>query len=135
MYKRQVYVVNPETHLIYELVWGNDELVDTCIYQPVPEFCHWNFISLSGHPNTVADKLAGTDEHDKVVKAVSYTHLDVYKRQAQKQYDFFQNYVAPLKQKVAVIISDALRYEVAHELVNELHKDEKNVSELSFRCV
>lgn len=50
-----------------------------------------------------------------------------------KQYDFFKNYIAPLKQKVAVIISDALRYEVAHELLNELHKDDKNVSELAFQ--
>ena len=62
--------------------------------------------------------------------AVGY---DYKKIKAQKQYDFFQNYVAPLKQKVAVIISDALRYEVAHELVNELHKDDKNVSDLSFQ--
>lgn len=61
--------------------------------------------------------------------AVGY---DYKKIQAQKQYDFFYNYVSPLKQKVAVIISDALRYEVAHELLNELHKDDKNVSELSF---
>jgi uncharacterized protein (TIGR02687 family) len=52
---------------------------------------------------------------------------------AQKQYDFFKNYISPLKQKVAVIISDALRYEVAHELMNELHKDDKNVSELAFQ--
>ena len=64
------------------------------------------------------------------LRAVGY---DYKKIKAQKQYDFFQNYVAPLKQKVAVIISDALRYEVAHELVNELHKDDKNVSDLSFQ--
>ena len=52
---------------------------------------------------------------------------------AHKQFDFFKNYITPLKQKVAVIISDALRYEVAHELMNELHKDDKNVSELAFQ--
>lgn len=62
--------------------------------------------------------------------AVGY---DYKKIKVQKQYDFFQNYVSPLKQKVAVIISDAMRYEVAHELVNELHKDDKNVSDLSFQ--
>lgn len=48
-----------------------------------------------------------------------------------KQYDFFERLIRPLKQKVAVIISDALRYEVAQELLNELHTDDKNVSELS----
>jgi uncharacterized protein (TIGR02687 family) len=48
-----------------------------------------------------------------------------------KQYDFFKRLIQPLKQKVAVLISDALRYEVAQELLNELHTDDKNVSELS----
>ncbi|MCX6265826.1 MAG: BREX-1 system phosphatase PglZ type A [Bacteroidetes bacterium] len=48
-----------------------------------------------------------------------------------KQFDFFKRLIQPLKQKVAVIISDALRYEVAQELLNELHTDDKNVSELS----
>lgn len=64
---------------------------------------------------------------------LSAAGYDYKKINAQKQYDFFHNYISPLKQKVAVIISDALRYEVAHELVNELHKDEKNVSEISFQ--
>jgi uncharacterized protein (TIGR02687 family) len=58
---------------------------------------------------------------------------DYNKINTQKQFDFFKNYIAPLKQKVAVIISDALRYEVAHELMNELHKDDKNVSEIAFQ--
>lgn len=64
------------------------------------------------------------------LSAVGYDYKII---KAQKQYDFFQDYIAPLKQKVAVIISDALRYEVAHELLNELHKDDKNVSELAFQ--
>ncbi len=60
------------------------------------------------------------------------THdFDYSKLSTAKQYDFFKNQITPRKQKVAVIISDALRFEIAHELVNELHKDDKNVSELS----
>ena len=50
-----------------------------------------------------------------------------------KQYDFFNNWILPQKKKVAVIISDALRYEVAHDLINELHKDDKNVSSLTYQ--
>ena len=61
-------------------------------------------------------------------KEYDYSTINAY-----KQYDFFKNHIAPLKQKVAVIISDALRYEVAHELLNELHKDDKNVSELAYQ--
>lgn len=55
-----------------------------------------------------------------------------YKRiQCDKQFDFYEKKVAPLNQKVAVIISDALRYEAAVELLGELHSDDKNVSTLS----
>lgn len=61
------------------------------------------------------------------------TSYDYSAINTHKQYDFFKNHIAPLKQKVAVIISDALRYEVAHELLNELHKDDKNISELAFQ--
>jgi uncharacterized protein (TIGR02687 family) len=50
-----------------------------------------------------------------------------------KQQDFFANRIAPLKQKVVVIISDGLRYEVATELLNELHKDDKNISQIDFQ--
>ena len=50
-----------------------------------------------------------------------------------KQYDFFTNHIRPLPHKRAIIISDALRYETASELVGELHKDDKNVSALHFQ--
>lgn len=57
-----------------------------------------------------------------------YQHI-----RCEKQYDFYENKIVPLQQKVAVIISDALRYEAAVELLGELHKDEKNVSSLSVQ--
>ncbi len=47
------------------------------------------------------------------------------------QYNFFQDVIAPLEQKVAVIISDALRYEVGAELLKELHKDTRTEAYLS----
>lgn len=39
-----------------------------------------------------------------------------------RQNDFFEEKIKPLQKKVAVIISDALRYEVAQELIGELAK-------------
>lgn len=61
-------------------------------------------------------------------KGFEYKNID-----CDKQYDFFSKRIAPLQKKVAVIISDAMRYEVAQELLSELHKDEKNVSSLSYQ--
>jgi uncharacterized protein (TIGR02687 family) len=42
------------------------------------------------------------------------------------QFNFYQENIAPLDQKMAVVISDALRYEVAAELMKEIHKDTKS---------
>ena len=39
-----------------------------------------------------------------------------------RQYDFYEECVRPLQKKVVVIVSDALRYEVAQELIGELAK-------------
>jgi uncharacterized protein (TIGR02687 family) len=49
-----------------------------------------------------------------------------------KQYDFYKKEVEPLNQKVVVFISDALRYEVAHELLSELHCDVKNTAKIKY---
>ena len=59
--------------------------------------------------------------------------FDYKQIQCAKQYDFYDNKIAPLQQKVAVIISDAMRYEAAVELLGELHMYDKNVSTLSFQ--
>ena len=50
-----------------------------------------------------------------------------------KQYDFFKNEILPLEQKTAVIISDALRYEAAEDLLSELHGDAKNSAEIRYQ--
>ena len=39
-----------------------------------------------------------------------------------RQQDFYQEHIRPIQKKVAVIVSDALRYEVAQELIGELAK-------------
>jgi uncharacterized protein (TIGR02687 family) len=49
-----------------------------------------------------------------------------------KQYDFFQKEVAPYDQKLVVFISDALRFEAAIELLNEMHNDRKSEAVMRF---
>lgn len=39
-----------------------------------------------------------------------------------RQYDFYEERIKPIQKKVVVIVSDALRYEVAQELIGELAK-------------
>jgi hypothetical protein len=50
-----------------------------------------------------------------------------------KQYDFFKNHLASSEVKSVVIISDALRYEAAEELLGLMHGDHKNVAELEYQ--
>lgn len=51
---------------------------------------------------------------------------------ATSQYNFYKKEVEPSEQKLAVIISDALRYEVGVELMNALNSDPKNVAQQRF---
>jgi uncharacterized protein (TIGR02687 family) len=50
--------------------------------------------------------------------------------QTPKQYDFYNTEVADVNQKLVVIISDALRYEVGAELLSKMHGDTKNTAEI-----
>ncbi len=49
-----------------------------------------------------------------------------------KQYDFYKDEIEPLDQKVAVLVSDALRYEVAVELMQSLNQDSKNTASCKY---
>lgn len=51
----------------------------------------------------------------------NYRSIDV-----AKQYDFYKNNLQGFDHKIVVIISDALRYELGHELYNDLLADSKN---------
>ncbi len=76
------------------------------------------------------------DHTDKLnrewLKCLNQFEFDYDKIPVAKQFDFFKNEIAPLNQKVVVFISDALRYEVAHELLSELHGDIKNTAKIKF---
>lgn len=62
------------------------------------------------------------DDHD----------FEFYKIPVTKQFEFYKNYIAESDQKIAVIISDGLRYEAAKELLSVLHSDPKHQAEISY---
>ena len=66
------------------------------------------------------------------LKCLNQFDFDYAKIPVAKQYDFFKTEIQPLNQKVVVFISDALRYEVAHELLSELHSDVKNTAKIKY---
>ena len=61
------------------------------------------------------------------VKKFDYDALNI-----PLQYNFYRTEIEPLDQKVAVIISDALRYEVAAELLKEIHKDSRSEARIGY---
>jgi uncharacterized protein (TIGR02687 family) len=66
------------------------------------------------------------------LKCLNHFDFEYAKIPAAKQYEFYKNEVEPLNQKVVVFISDALRYEVAHDLLSELHGDVKNTAKIKY---
>lgn len=66
------------------------------------------------------------------LKCLNQFDFDYAKIPVAKQFDFFKNEIEPLNQKVVVFISDALRYEVAHELLSELHGDANNTAKMKY---
>lgn len=50
-----------------------------------------------------------------------------------KQYNFYETEVAPYDQKVVVVISDALRYETAVDLLSVMHGDTKNTADIRYQ--
>lgn len=62
-----------------------------------------------------------------------YDHeFEFFKIPVVKQFEFYKNYISKSDQKIAVIISDGLRYECAKELLSVLHSDPKHQAEISY---
>jgi len=59
------------------------------------------------------------------LKCLAAKQFNFHELKVTPQFNFYRNEVDPLDQKVAVIISDALRYEAAIELMNTLNTDAK----------
>ncbi len=62
------------------------------------------------------------DDHD----------FEFYKIAVPKQTEFYKTNIAGSDNKIAVIISDGLRYEAAKELLSVLHTDPKHQAEISY---
>jgi uncharacterized protein (TIGR02687 family) len=66
------------------------------------------------------------------LRCLSDLSFDYSQINVPKQYDFYNTEVETSDQKVVVIISDALRYEAAQELLSEMHGDTKNTAEMRY---
>ena len=66
------------------------------------------------------------------LKCLDHFDFDYSKINVPKQYDFYDTEIATTDQKVVVIISDALRYEAAQELLSEMHGDSRNTAEIRY---
>ena len=66
------------------------------------------------------------------LRCLSDLSFDYSQINVPKQYDFYTTEVETSDQKVVVIISDALRYEAAQELLSEMHGDTKNTAEMRY---
>lgn len=66
------------------------------------------------------------------LKCLHQFKFDYNQIQVPKQYEFYNTEIANQDQKVVVIISDALRFEVGENLLSELHVDTKNTAEMRY---
>lgn len=66
------------------------------------------------------------------LKCLNHFNFDYSKIKVPKQYDFYTTEIEPTQVKVVVIVSDALRYEAAYELLSEMHSDSKNTAEMRY---
>ncbi|GGF79087.1 BREX-1 system phosphatase PglZ type A [Wenyingzhuangia marina] len=67
------------------------------------------------------------------LQSLNQIHFDYKELKVPKQYDFYKNEVATVNQKLVVIISDALRYEAAVDLLAIMHGDSKNTAEIKYQ--
>jgi uncharacterized protein (TIGR02687 family) len=67
------------------------------------------------------------------LKCLNEFGFDYSKIKVPKQYEFFDREIRDNASKTVVIISDALRYEAAKELLGVMHGDDKNVAELGHQ--
>lgn len=66
------------------------------------------------------------------LKCLAQFEFDYASVKAPKQFEFYDTEVAQTDQKVVVIISDALRYEAAQELLSQMHGDPKNTADIRY---
>ena len=67
------------------------------------------------------------------LRCLSEFNFDFTALKSPKQYEFFKREIEEAAVKTVVVISDALRYEAAEELLSMMHGDDKNVAEIGFQ--
>lgn len=121
-YSEELYFIDS----LYRKAIKSYKLID---YSELPSTIHLDdlHLSLNNRYEDHTDKL-----NREWLKCLNQFDFDYDKIPVSKQYDFFKNEIEPLNQKIVVFISDALRYEVAHELLSELHSDVKNTAKIKY---
>lgn len=131
------YILNtPEEYINYYTNTGYK--IDTSFRRAILLF---NEIDIAEVPTTIAlDKIKNhlNDAYNTHVEKLNKHWLQSLNRvdfnyktiATPKQYDFYNTEVAEVHQKLVVIISDALRYEVGEELLSKMHGDTKNTAEI-----
>lgn len=66
------------------------------------------------------------------LKCLNQFEFNYSKITTSKQFDFYKNEIENTDQKLVVIISDALRFEAAQELLSTMHADPKNTAEMKY---
>lgn len=94
-------------------------------YQQFADEMLINYESVFAELNKLYDQYL-IDLNNPWVKSLDEISFDFKKLSTPKQYDFYQDFVQPVTNKKVIIISDAFRYELAIELMNELKVESDN---------
>ena len=122
VYSEELYFIDS----LYRKAIKTYKLID---YSELPSTIHLDdlHLAMNNRYEEHTDKL-----NREWLKCLNHFDFDYTKIQVPKQFEFYQNEIEPLNQKVVVFISDALRYEVAQELLSELHGDVKNTAKMKY---
>ena len=78
------------------------------------------------------ENIYANDYLNKLIPAWTKAYVaDEAQTRLTNQFDFYDEYIRPRKERTVVIISDALRYEVGRELLEKLQADEKCEAKMS----
>lgn len=94
-------------------------------YQQFSEEMLANYENVFAELNKTYDQYL-IDLNNPWVKSLDEINFDFGKLTSAKQFNFYQDFIAPIQNKKVVIISDAFRYELGIELMNELKVESDN---------
>lgn len=137
--KIETYIFNTPTEYITQYT-GKLHKIDTYYRRAILAFkdldsseipASFNFEQIRTQLNLNYEK--HTDQLNREwLKCLNHFNFDYSKINVPKQYDFYKENIVDADQKVVVIISDALRFEAAQELLSEMHSDANNTAEMRY---